>query len=75
MQNNEFSYEITKELGVLSENGKGYTKEVNLVSFNGGEAKVDIRNWTPGREKMLKGISLTLEEAKKLREILDQIEE
>ena len=71
----EFSFEVTKEIGVISTNDKGYTKELNLVSFNGSEPKVDIRNWAPNREKMLKGISLTIEEAQELYKLLGQLGE
>ena len=34
---------ITKPLAVLGENGKGYTKEANFISWNGNAAKLDIR--------------------------------
>ena len=42
---------ITKEVAVLSENDRGYIKEANFVSWNGGNAKLDIREWHPGRER------------------------
>jgi len=35
---------ITEEIAVLSVSGSGYTKEVNLVSWNGAEPKYDIRS-------------------------------
>lgn len=35
----EITFEITKELGVISENGKGMTRELNLVSWNDREPK------------------------------------
>ena len=57
---------ITGELAVLSVSGSGYTKEINLVSWNGAEPKFDIRSWSPGREKCGKGITLTQAEAKNL---------
>ncbi len=66
----EIKYEIEKELGVLSTSAKGWTKELNLVSWNGGKAKYDLRDWAPEHEKMGKGVTLTEEEAKKLYEIL-----
>ena len=67
----DFNFEVTKELGVLSENRKsGWKREVNMVSWNGAEPKLDIRDWAPGREKMGKGISLSEGEAKALGEIL-----
>jgi hypothetical protein len=69
----EFKYEITQELGVLSESKGGCTRELNLISWNGGTPKYDIRDWSPGHEKMGKGISLSAIEAEKLRAILSKI--
>ena len=71
----DIQFEITKELGVLSEGTKGWTKEVNLVSWNGAVPKYDIRDWAPNHEKMGKGVTLTQEEAGKLKEILAGIME
>lgn len=70
----EFKYEIVEELGVLSENARGWTKELNLVSWNGGKAKYDLRDWAPEHEKMGKGITLTAEEAGELKRLLDGME-
>ena len=67
----EIKYEITEELGVLSENARGWSKELNLVSWNDREPKYDLRDWSPDHEKMAKGITLTAEEVKKLRDILN----
>ncbi|EMC38387.1 YdbC family protein [Streptococcus mutans] len=58
----EFTFEIEEKLLVLSENDKGWTKELNRVSFNGAPAKYDIRSWSPDYTKMGKGITLTNEE-------------
>ncbi len=66
----EIKYEIIEKLGILSESTKGWTKELNLISWNGGTPKYDIRDWSPDHEKMGKGITLTDEEAKKLKELL-----
>ena len=66
----DIKYDILKELGVLSENAKGWRKEVNLISWNGGIPKYDIRDWAPEHEKMGKGTTLSEEEIKKLKEIL-----
>ena len=65
--------EIKEELGVISESLKGWRKELNLVSWNGGEPKYDIRDWAPGHEKMGKGITLTKEEVQKLYKLLSQV--
>ena len=58
----EFSYEILEEVAVLSENARGWRKELNLISWNGRPPKFDLREWSPDHEKMGKGITLTNEE-------------
>ena len=68
----EFKYEITQELGVLSESKGGWTRELNLVSWNGAKPKFDIRDWAPNHEKMGKGISLSADEISSLKSILDK---
>ena len=65
--------EIVRPIAVLSENERGYTREVNLVSWNGADPKYDIRNWHPGREKCGKGITLTEEEARALMDALKEV--
>ena len=55
----EITYKINKSIKVLTENSKGYTKELNLVSWNGGTEKLDIREWYPDHERCGKGITLT----------------
>ena len=69
----DIKYEITKHIGVLSESSKGWKKELNLVSWNDREAKYDIREWAPEREKMGKGVTLSAEEMKKLKSLLDEL--
>jgi hypothetical protein len=72
----EFSYELKEKIAVLSEGKSGWTKEINLVSYNGAEAKIDIRSWQTtedGERKMSKGITLTNEEATKLRDALNKV--
>ena len=69
----DFKYEITQELGVISESKSGWTRELNLVSWNGGAPKFDIRDWAPGHEKMGKGISLSADEIGNLKKIMDKI--
>ena len=66
----DFKYEIIEEIGVLSENAKGWRKELNKISWNGGAPKYDIRDWAPEHEKMGKGITLTEDELEKLKEFL-----
>ena len=47
----DIKYEITKHIGILSESAKGWTKKLNLVSWNDREPKYDIREWAPEHEK------------------------
>lgn len=62
----DIQYEIVKEIAVLSKSDSGYTKEINLISWNGNEPKYDIRSFSPNREKCGKGITLTEQEVKSL---------
>lgn len=67
---NDIKYEIVEEIGILSENAKGWRKEVNKISWNGAAPKYDIRDWAPGREKMGKGVTLSEEEMAELKKLL-----
>ena len=69
----DIKYEITKRIGVISESTKGWKKELNLVKWNDREPKYDIREWSPEHEKMSKGITLSDEEIKALKRLLDEI--
>jgi len=71
----DIKFEIKEELGVLSESAKGWTKELNLVSWNGAAPKYDLRDWAPDHEKMGKGITLSLDEIQSLSELLTKISE
>ena len=70
----ELTYEITKSIGVLSENAKGWTKELNMVSWNGREPKYDLREWSPDHSRMGKGITLTEEDIENLKALLNDID-
>ena len=74
MSSREVTFEIKEHIGVISENNKGWTKEVNLVSWNGGEAKYDIREWDPVHVKMSRGVTLNEEQVTALRDILNSLE-
>ncbi len=67
----EFRYEITEKIAVLSESSKGWTKELNLISWNDRDPKYDIREWSPDHAKMGKGITLSDEEVAILKKALD----
>lgn len=68
----ELKYEIVKSLGVLSQSPSGWTKELNMVSWNGREPKYDIREWSPEHAKMGKGVTMTGDEIILLRDLLDE---
>ncbi|MBU8908973.1 YdbC family protein [Desertibacillus haloalkaliphilus] len=69
----ELKYEIKETVAVLSESSKGWTKELNLISWNGREPKYDLRDWAPNHEKMGKGVTLTKDELDKLIEVLSEL--
>ena len=63
----KITYNITRHLAVLSTSEKsGWTTEANIVSWNNGPEKLDIRAWNPEHTKMAKGLTLTEKEAKRL---------
>lgn len=70
--NDEVTFEIREHIGVLEERKDGWTKEVNIVAWNGGQAKIDIRDWDPSHERMSRGITLFEDAAEKLAEALAQ---
>ena len=67
-------YDIVKEVGVVSENSSGLTKEINLISWNDRAPKYDIRDWAPGHEKMGKGVTLSADELRELKRILNEMD-
>lgn len=68
----EVTFEIVEELEVLSEGRNGWTKEVNLVRWNNGQVKVDIREWNEDKSKMGKGVTLSYDEYELLKEALNK---
>lgn len=68
----EITFKITKELGVISETTKGWTRELNMVSWNDRDPKFDIRDWSPDHTRMSKGVSFTEEEMMKLVELFNE---
>lgn len=71
-KNDSIKYELINVLGTISEGSKGWKKELTRVSWNGGEPKYDLRTWNENHEKMGKGITLTEEELRRLKEVIDQ---
>lgn len=73
MAKTEISFEIVENIGVLSTSAKGWTKELNLVSWNGREPKYDIREWSPKHDKMGKGLTFSKDELEELKGILEKL--
>lgn len=71
----KFEYKVLERCGVLGHSGD-FTKEVRIISYNGGPPRVDIRNWRHkgGRELIGKGITLSGEEAARLWDILKEVD-
>ena len=67
----DLKFESTKNIGVLSESARGWTKELNMVSWNEREPKYDLREWNPDHTRMGKGITLTEEEVETLKKLLN----
>lgn len=66
----EIRHEIIESIGILSENNKGWSKELNIISWNGAAPKYDLRDWSPDHEKMGKGVTMSREEAEMLYKLL-----
>ena len=70
----DIKFQIVKKIGILSKSGKGWAKELNLVSWNDREPKYDIREWAPDGQTMGKGVTLTKDELSALRELLKELD-
>jgi hypothetical protein len=70
----DIDYEIIMRIGVLSKAGSGWTKELNLISWNDREPKYDLRDWSADGGKMGKGVTLSKEELLALKELMNSIE-
>ncbi|WP_371025299.1 PC4/YdbC family ssDNA-binding protein [Paraclostridium ghonii] len=66
-------FEIQENLGVISESANGWTKELNLVSWNDRPAKFDIRDWDENHQKMGKGLTLSIDELRELKKVLNEM--
>ena len=71
----EIKYEIVQEICVLSESARGWTKELNLVSWNDREPKFDIREWAPEHSRMGKGVTLSNEEMQMILDTMANFDE
>ncbi len=67
----KFNFADNNDRKVISEGKGGWNLELNLVSWGDRPAKYDIRSWSPDHEKMGKGITMTADELKSLKLILE----
>lgn len=70
MNDHEITFRIVKRIGVLQTYDVGWSKELNIVSWNGSTPKYDIRDWSPDHERMTKGITMFEDEARNAAKIL-----
>ena len=70
----ELKFEITEHIGVISDNAKGWTKELNLVSWNEREPKYDLREWSPDHSRVGKGVTLTIDELAAIKDLLAELD-
>jgi hypothetical protein len=68
-------FELVKKIGTVNESPNGWSKQLNMISWNGRAPKYDLRDWAPDGEKMGKGITLSVDELKALKLLLNQLEE
>lgn len=73
MRINEFTFNIIEHYGVFDQTESGWTKEVNLVSWNGQDPKIDIRTWDPDHARSAKIGTLDRDAAKELGRILSAL--
>lgn len=57
----DISCEIVEQLLVIEERNAGWNLELNLIKWNGGEPKYDIRPWNEDHSRSGKGLTLTLD--------------
>lgn len=70
-KNDDFTFEITRHIADLSEpTAKGWTLELNLVSWAGRPAQFDIRQWNEDHTRSSKGSTFKQEELMSLYEVL-----
>ncbi len=70
----EIKYEIVNKIGVLSTSASGWSKELNLISWNDRDPKYDLRDWSADHSKMGKGVTLSADELSALKQLLNSVE-
>lgn len=70
----EVTFDLKEHIGIIGKDTKGWTRELNLVSWNGAAPKYDIRSWDESHQKMAKGITLTTQELSELKSLLSEMD-
>lgn len=66
-------FEIREHIATIAEYAGGeYALELNYISFNGQPAKYDLRKWDKKAARMLKGVTLSEEEAEAVAAAIQQ---
>lgn len=63
-------FEIYRQHAALSRPNNGWTKELNLISWNRREPVYDIRSWNEDHSKCGQGVTLTASEMEALKSFL-----
>ena len=66
----EFTYEVTERIAVLSTNARGWERQLNMVSWNSAEPKLDIHDWSPDYNRCTSRGTFTKDEARTLVKLL-----
>ena len=61
---------LKHHLGTLRESEKGWSREVNVVSWEGAASRLDIRDWSKNKDRSSKGVTFTRAEVERLRDML-----
>lgn len=73
-KDHEVTFKIEDHFGVLSSSNTGWTRELNLVAWNGCPPKFDLRDWDREHKVMSRGITMTRDEIDVLSQILNSME-
>jgi len=71
-ERDDITFEIIEHFGVISTYPTGWSKELNLVQWNGGSPKYDIRDWSADHDHMSRGVTLHKDEARRIFELLKE---
>lgn len=71
MERSNYKVEILEHIATISVDKEGWTKELNLVSWNDNEPVFDLRNWDCRHINTSRGITLSASELVLLKDVLN----